>query len=69
MIDVPNYNKIFSDISAEFTDADDVGHVAAYILCLMMSGVIITHFLHFNHCQSLLMFITLSITIIPFQFP
>jgi glutaminase len=31
MIDVPNYNKIFSHIASEFTDADDVGHVAAYI--------------------------------------
>jgi len=31
MIDVPNYNKIFSAIADEFTDADDIGHVAAYI--------------------------------------
>lgn len=31
MIDVPDYNKIFSEIAAEFNDADDVGHVAAYI--------------------------------------
>ena len=31
MNDVPEYNKLFSEIAAEFTDSDDIGHVAAYI--------------------------------------
>lgn len=31
MNDMPEYNSLFSEIVAEFTDADDIGHVAAYI--------------------------------------
>jgi glutaminase len=31
MSNVSNYNALFSEIASEFTDADDIGHVAAYI--------------------------------------